>query len=139
WLRLLVRLHDGHDGVDPKRAQAMFETAFRTHVGDVLLPSTSPRFKQMLEAQHITVRPAASGLATTGRKYEKSLLVLFAVVAVVLLISCANIANLILARNAARHHEIVVRLALAASRARVAWQLFTENLTLSRSGPFVDF
>ena len=134
WLRLLVRLHDG---VDPKRAQAMFETAFRTHLGDVLLPSASARFKQMLEAQHITVRPAASGLATTGRKYEKPLLVLFAVVAVVLLISCANIANLILARNTARHHEIVVRLALGASRARVAWQLFTENLTLSLSGAFV--
>src|SRR5437868_3547820 len=134
WLRLLVRLHDG---VDPKLAQAMFETAFRTHVGDVLLPSASPRFKEMLEAQHITVRPAASGLATAGRKYEKPLLVLFAVVAVVLLISCAKIATLILARNAARHHEIVVRLALGASRARVAWQLFTENLTLSLSGAFV--
>src|SRR5438270_2983631 len=46
WLRLLVRLRDG---VDPGRAQAMFETAFRTHVGDVLLPSASPRFQEMPE------------------------------------------------------------------------------------------
>ena len=134
WLRLLVLLHRG---VDPAQAQAIFKAAFRAHVADVLLPSASPRFKQMLMAQHITVRPAASGLATTGREYEKPLLVLFAVVVVVLLISCANIANLILARNTARRHEIMVRLALGASRARVAWQLFTENLTLSLFGAFV--
>jgi predicted permease len=134
WLWLLVRLHRG---VDPAQAQAKFEAAFRAHVADVLLPSASPRFKQMLIAQHITVRPAASGLATTGREYEKPLLVLFAVVAVVLLISCANIANLILARNIARHHEIMVRLALGASRARVARQLLTENFTLSLFGAFV--
>ena len=133
WLHLLVRLRDG---ADAGRVQAVLEAAFRTHVTDVLLPSASPRFKQMLKVQHITVRPAASGLATTGRKYEKPLLVLFAVVAVVLLISCTNIANLILARNAARHHEIVVRLALGASRARIAWQVFTENSILSLSGAF---
>jgi len=134
WLRLLVRLRDG---VDPGRTQAVFEAALRTHVADALLPSASPRFKQMLEAQHITVRPAPSGLATTGRRYKKPLLVLLAVVAVVLLISCTNIAHLILARNAARHHEIVVRLALGASRLRIVRQLFTEYLTLSLSGAFV--
>jgi len=134
WLRLLVRMHRE---VDPAQAQAKFEAAFRAHVADALLPKASPRFKAMLVAQHITVRPAASGLATTGREYEKPLLVLFAVVAVVLLISCANIANLILARNTARHHEIMVRLALGASRARVASQLFSEYLILSLLGAVV--
>jgi len=101
----------------------------------VLLPSASPRFKEMLEAQHITVRlpPRARD---TGRKYEKPLLVLFAVVAVVLLISCANIANLILARNAARHHEIVVRLVSAPACAGCVATVH-ENLTLSLSGAFV--
>src|SRR6267378_4021498 len=131
WLRLLLRLRPG---VDVSKAQAMFETAFRAHVADTLMPGASPRWKCMLEGQHVTLRPARSGLASTGRKYEKPLLVLLAVVMVVLLISCANIANLILARNAARRQEIMVRLALGASRGRIAWQLFTEHFLLSFVG-----
>jgi len=131
WLRLLVRLGPG---TDRARAQAIFEGVFRTHLADVLLRDASPRWKSILTAQHMTLRPAQSGLATTGRKYEKPLLVLLGVVAVVLLIACANIANLISARNTTRQHEIQIRLALGASRGRVARQLFTENLTLSLAG-----
>ena len=131
WLRLLLRLRPG---VDVSQAQAMFETAFRVHVADTLLPGASPRWKSMLQGQHVALRPARSGLATTGRKYEKPLLVLLAVVVVVLLISCANIANLILARNAARRQEIMVRLALGAGRWRIARQLFTEHFLLSFAG-----
>ena len=131
WLKLLLRLHPG---VVPANAQAMFEAAFRAYVANTFLSGASPRWKAMLEGQHVTLRPAASGLATTGHKYEKPLLILLGVVALVLLISCANLANLLLARNAARQQEIMVRLALGASRARLAGQLFTESLLLSVSG-----
>jgi predicted permease len=131
WLRLLARLQPG---TDTRRAQAELESAFRAHLAESVRPNAAPQWKSLLDIQHITLRPAASGLATTGRKYEKSLVVLFAVVAIVLLISCANIANLILARNTARQQEIVVRLAMGASRRRIARQLFTENLILSLSG-----
>jgi putative ABC transport system permease protein len=130
WLRLLVRLAPN---MDPLRAQAIIETAFRAHVTDALIPTNSSR-RKLLESQHVILRPAASGLATTGRKYEKPLLVLLGVVALVLLIACANVANLVLARNAARHQQIMVRLALGASRARLASQLFTESLILSLAG-----
>jgi len=131
WLRLLARLRPGTDTV---RAQSIVESVFQAHLHDVLLPEVDARWKAMLESQHMTLRPAPSGLATTGRKYEKPLLVLLGVVAVVLLIACANIANLILARNATRQHEFQVRLALGASRGRVARQLLTENLILSLAG-----
>jgi len=131
WLKVLVRLYPG---VDPARAQAAFEGTFRAHVRDTLLPTAGPRWKGMLEAQHIALTAAASGLATTGHKYEKPLLILFGVVALVLLISCANLANLVQARNAAREREIVVRLALGASRSRIACQLCTEILLLAVLG-----
>ncbi len=85
-------------------------------------------------AEQVVLRPADRGFSYLANEIKQPLLILFVVVAVVLLIACLNIANLMLLRGAARQREIAVRLALGASRWRVISQLVAESMSIAILG-----
>jgi len=133
WLRVIGKLKPGASiaGVAPRLTGILRQWM----VHDSGWPAEfMPVIVKSLPTQQIQIVPGGSGVATMKADYGDSLRILLTVCCLVLLIACANIANLLLARGAARRAQTSVRLALGASRRRLIRQSFTESVVLSVLG-----
>ncbi len=140
WVNAFGRLKPGVTLQQAKAAlQPFYHQQLEMETREAAFAKAATYTRQQFLKGWLDVLPASKGRDGLRRHMEKPLLVLMGVVALVLLIACANVANLLIARAAARQKEMAVRLSLGASRGQVISQLITESLLLSLGGGAAGF
>ncbi|MCC6364352.1 MAG: ABC transporter permease [Bryobacterales bacterium] len=117
-------------GVSLDQARAEMSVLYRFTIEERARKSKDPLVRQL----KVEVEPAGAGLSFLRDRFAKPLLALMAVVAALLLLACANLAGMLLARAAGRQRDMAVRLALGASPLQLAWQVLAEALFLAAMG-----
>jgi predicted permease len=130
WLHVFGRLKPG---IGMAHASSQAQSIFKAGLESFYGAAPEDKRREMLD-QHLKLRPAARGASPDRDAFSGSLTVMLAAVGVLMMIACANLANLLLAQGTARRPEIALRLSLGASRGRLIRQLVTESLFLALVG-----
>jgi putative ABC transport system permease protein len=131
WLAAIGRLKPGWTLA---QTRAHLQTISPAVFEATLPPSYTPESTKTYLALKLTADPAGSRVSELRSKYQDALWILLGIAALVLVIACANLANLMLARASARERELAVRLAIGASRLRLVRQMLAESLLLAVIG-----
>ncbi len=135
WVQVFARLREG---VTIERAQVglqpLYQSLLRQEAADAAFATASGDTRKRFLEGRLTVEDASRGHSSLRASITPPLLILMAVAGAVLLIVCANVANLLIARGAARHRELALRLAVGASRSQIVRLLLVESLVLALAG-----
>lgn len=131
WLHLMGRLRDG---LAIEQANAAMQAAWPSIMEATTVSETNPERRAVFMSRRTALEPGRTGFSRVRNQFGEPLQLLMGLVALLLAIGCASVANLLVARGVARRKEIAIRMAVGASRRRVFRQLVTESLVLTAAG-----